>query len=114
KWVKQDKDACVAKNIIEEVVTEEDSKVRYPVLTDCQGNLLGDYQVAYYRPFFDLKWEFQPWVGSTYYRTRFTPVRLADNTLFNTVVCKEKDMQIYQSIHDEYNIVGNVDRKLRF
>ena len=117
KWTKIEKENCsVPKDIVRELSCDEENSCgpRVPVLTDCQGNLIGEYEVAYYRPFFDLKWEFQPWVGSTFYRERFMPVKLANNTLFNSVVCKEKDMQIYNSVTDEYNIVGTVDRKLRF
>lgn len=68
-----------------------------------------DTEVAYYRPYFDLKYEYQGWCNSTYYKENYTPVRLANNTFFNTLVAKEltQDKELlYSSAVDEYTIIG--------
>lgn len=116
EWVKKEKENCPSpREIIKEISCEDinffDSIL--PMLTDCQGNVITE-DSAYPTPSFDLKWEFQPWADSSYYKRRFVPVRLADNTLYNSVVCKEKDMQVYKNTRDEYTIVGTSDRRLRF
>lgn len=120
-WVKQDKDKCSIKNTVDclcneplPVVDECGCKHKQPVITDCQGKIIGDYDIAYYRPFFDLAWEFYPWTMSRTYRNDYTPVRLANHTLFNSLVCKEKDQSIYTGNEDEYTIVGTEEKKLRF
>lgn len=119
-WQPED-DKCKPKQIIEEVcntpVSECDScnnLIRPPVLTDCQGNILGDNESSYYRPSFDLRWEFYPWTMSRSYQRDYTPIRLANHSLFNTLVCKEKNQQIYSGNEDEYTIVGTTEKKLRF
>lgn len=70
------------------------------------------YLISGYRPYFDMQWQYIPWTSSESYND-FTPVRLANHTLFNSIVCKEKGFELkYGS--DEYNIVGTVEKKLRF
>jgi len=85
-----------------------------PVPLSCDGKPLTDYDVAYYRPFYDLKWEYQPFTGSSYYQNNFTPIRLSNNTFFNSLVCREGDESIYNSCTDEYTIVGTAERRFRF
>ena len=117
KWTKLTQEYCgVTPKEMVETVKEENCKCNKPnkfVLTDCNGNLVGDYDIAYYRPFYDLKWEYQPWIHSTRYIQDYVPVRLANSTLFNSLVCKEKD-RIYLGNEDEYTIVGTTERRLRF
>lgn len=84
------------------------------VLEDCQGKLCGDYEPVYYRPFFDLQYEYLGWANSKYRRRHYTPVRLANHTFFDTLVCKIPDGDIYDmGCHagDEYTIVQD---QLRF
>lgn len=111
KWTKESTSNCGA--TIEEAI-EDLPKAHVGVPMDCQGNLLGDYEVAYYRPFFDLRWEFQGWNSSRTFRSNYTPIRVASNSFFNSIVCKEKDMSLYDPNGDEYTIVGTIDKKLRF
>jgi hypothetical protein len=91
-------------------------KPNMPVPLNCQGEPMTDYDLAYYRPYFDLQWAYNGWVNSEYYFNNYTPVRLADNTFFKSIVCKEQNHDaIYHSCRDEYTIVGHgQDRKLRF
>jgi len=86
----------------------------YPIPLDCNGKPITDYDVAYYRPYFDLKWEYEGWNNSSYRTEQYTPIRLANNIFFKSIVCKERDMEIYNSCQDEYTIVGNEDRKIKF
>jgi len=65
-----------------------------------------------YKPYFDMQWQYFNWTTSGYYKRSYTPVRLANNTLFNSIVCKEKCA--YEAGPDEYTIVGVVNKKLRF
>lgn len=69
-----------------------------------------------YKPYFDMQWQYIDWTQHFIYKRYFTPVRLSNHTLFNTLVCKEKDFeQLYsESCSDEYTIVGVVNRHLRF
>lgn len=99
-------------NYEEEVVLEVNNEVSAPC-TDCQGNIIGDYDIAYYRPFFNLYLEHGLWTNSKIYKRRYTPVRLAESVFFKSTVCQEKQVD-YTSCQDEYTIIGIVDRKLRF
>jgi hypothetical protein len=79
---------------------------------DCHGNIIGDYEAAYYRPYFDLKYEYEGWNNSSVRVADFTPVRLSNHSFFNTLVCKEKNFKnIYFGCDDEYSIIGD---QLRF
>lgn len=88
------------------------------VFTDCEGNIINkEYDVAYYRPKFDLKWEYELWTGSRYYQTHYSPVRLANSSFFNTVVCRENNpnlKRLYNSTSDEYTLIeGYPTRQIR-
>lgn len=88
---------------------------RLPVPIDCMGMPMSSYDVAYYRPFEEPIPRYLTWVGSQMYRGKFTPVRLANNTFFNSVVCKERMAnEIYRGCTDEYTIVGTTEKRLRF
>lgn len=122
-WSVEDKENCgvCPKDIIEDTCEPDPGNPDCGclpkndfVLTDCQGNIIGDYEIAYYRPFFDLKWEYYPWTMTRSYKRDYTPVRLADDTLYNSLVCKEKSKPIVTSNEDSYTIVGLTEKKLRF
>jgi hypothetical protein len=90
-----------------------------PVIIDENGNPISDYEVAYYRPFFDLKFEYDLWRGKNIYTNCFSPVRLATHSFFNSIVCSSKadknrdvfwgedtSMLYHREIMDEYTIVN--------
>lgn len=81
---------------------------------DCHGKPLGEHEFTYYKPSFNLQAEYFDWCNSSFYRSKFTPVRLADHSFFNSLVCEETNENIeglYNSSYDEYTIVGD---KIRF
>lgn len=113
----EEDDTCVIpKETIEEVSQKsvEDSQSCFSEPLDCEGNPIFDDYCPAYIPHFDMQWQYIPWTSCNFYRDNFTPVRLANNTFFNTVVCKEKNQQIYQSCEDEYTIIQGMERKFRF
>lgn len=99
-----------------DVVEETDTSSGKPVPLDCKGQPMTDYDLAYYRPFFDLQYFYNDWINSQFYNNNYSVVRLADHSFFNSIVCKEKgNNAIYDSCRDEYTIVGHgCDRRLRF
>lgn len=97
------------KNIVDNLIPEEqiERKVDIPVCLDCEGKPLNDYDVAYYRPYFDLQYFYASWCSSKSYR-QFSPIRLANHTFFNSIVCEEKNSEInslYRNSTDEYTII---------
>ena len=83
-----------------------------PVVLDCKGQIIGDYDVSYYRPYFDLQYEYLGWAHSRLRNQKYVPVRLANHSFFNTLVCKEEDEKVYDGcLGDEYTIVAD---QLRF
>lgn len=96
---------CSTEDISEEEEVVEDCPV--PVPLDCNGSPLTDYDLAYYRPYFDLQYEYHGWCNSKLYHTRYTPIRLSNHTFFNSVV-EAEDPEIYSSSSDEYTLNGGV------
>jgi hypothetical protein len=77
---------------------------------DCQGSLLcKDAEPVYYRPLLDLQYEYVGWANSYTRKTKYSPVRLANHSFFNTLVCKEPGMEdLYCNDcpeSDQYDIV---------
>ena len=61
---------------------------------DCQGTLLCETaEPVYYRPLLDLQYEYLGWANSYARQSKYTPVRLANHSFFNTLVCKEPGME---------------------
>lgn len=126
----EDPNSCTVGNILKqlepEIPTEvpvnqetncnscDDNKawLKTAVPIDCDGNIIGDYEVAYYRPFFNLQYEYGDFRCSSFFRRFWTPVRLGNHSFFNSLVCREQQFQeLYSSSEDEYTIVQD---KLRF
>lgn len=101
-WSEEVKDMTCPEKIIEELEEDKPQK-KCPVLLDCQGKPLQDVEIGYYRPYFDLQYEYYGWNSSKLYATKYTPVRLSNHTFFNSIVCAE-DEKIYNSCEDEYTI----------
>ena len=108
------KDVC---EIIEKETEQECNKNHHstaPVCLDCEGRPINDYNVAYYRPYFDLIWDYQMWNGSSLYRNCFTPVRLSTNTMFNNMTCELANKHLESTCKDEYNIIGGSILRFNF
>lgn len=82
------------------------------VVLDGMGTPVVEYDIAYYRPYFDLLGEYYGWNNCGYRQQAYTPVRLSTNSFFNSLVCTERDNSPYQSCTDEYTIIRG--SKLRF
>ncbi len=109
QWTPENKEICNTNLIMESLQSEQNT---CPVPVDCNGELVGDYEVAYYRPFFDLQYEYLGWANKTYSTRQYTPVKLSNNSFFNSVVCTVPGMEsLYSSCQDEYTIVQD---QLRF
>lgn len=80
--------------------------IKEGVCLDCEGRPINDHQIAYYRPYFDLQYEYYNWTNNNYYRQCFSPVRLTNHSFFGSLVCKENNDQLYHACKDEYNISG--------
>ena len=107
-----DECSCINKPGIElEVQSEQPQGERLdacgqPVILDCYGMPLEDYELAYYRPYFDyVYWYF----GNNQIRfQQWTPVKLAQHNFFNSVKTNP-ELELYKNrTHDEYNIIDNV------
>lgn len=78
-----------------------------PVPIDCKGTPIKGFEVAYYRPYFDLQYEYYGWSNSRYYKTKFSPMRLANHTFFSNLVCEENPQIYEEGCTDEYTISQN-------
>lgn len=92
----------------------ECSQLSETIMENCQGRLSCDAEPVYYRPFFDLQYEYFDWLNSKARTSKYTLVTLSNHTFFNTLVCKEEgfeDLYNQECRGDEYTIAGN---QLRF
>jgi hypothetical protein len=116
-WVKTDPTTCpseVATALAEVAAitdpctnTDACGNVIDCIPVDCYGRPL-DKDFTYYTPYFDLQGEYYGWCSTNYYQEKYTPVRLANHSFFNSLVCQDPDMSdVYrnQSCHDEYTII---------
>lgn len=118
-WTGPKEDMCPA-GIIKSVVEpstyqpgcgcESETKLdRSYAISDCNGNIINEDDIYYFRPKFDFKFEYYGWTRSRRYAESFTPIRLANNSFFNSVVCTETDTNIkslYSGSKDEYTPIG--------
>ena len=112
EYVPEDPCKCICpKDIVEEI--KEIKKDCVPVY-DCRGNLVGEKEIDVYRPYFDLKYEYELWGTSKKYEERFVPIRLSNATLYGKSVCKPVSLPVNCCGTREYTILGDIDRKLFF
>lgn len=83
-----------------------------PVPIDEYGQPLSGVDFAYYRPFYDYIWNYQFWYTSALYNQQFIPVRLANQSFYNSIVCLEPGI-IYNNESPEYTIIPET-KSLRF
>jgi hypothetical protein len=115
-WTEDDKKCFCPKDIIDagattiEVATEVETE---EVVLPCDACATCDLtdELSVYVPNIESKYNFGVWVGSNYYISHYSPVRLADHTFFNSIVC-EQAPAIYDGIRNEYTIING--EKLRF
>ena len=83
-----------------------------PVPIDENGQPLSTVNYAYYRPYFDYIYQYQFWYQSPFYTQKFTPIRLANHSFYNSIVCEDTNI-IYDNDALEYTVVPAI-RSLRF
>lgn len=94
--------------------TAFDFNTYVPIPIDCFGEPIDEMSLAYYRPYFDLQYEYSPWTNSSIYQACFSPVHLATNSFFDTVD-NEVDGRIdHNGLRDEYSIVNKDTFKFSF
>lgn len=105
-------EAIEAQEEEEECLDCDNNWREFVVPVDSDGKIIGDYEIAYRRPFLDLQWDYGKYINSRLVKKDWTPVKLSDHSFFNSVVCKENAYnEIYSSCDDEYTIQNN---QLRF
>jgi len=61
------------------------------------------------------RYSYESWVKFCEKESNITPIRLADHTFFNSLVCKEtRYKELYKSSKDEYSIIGNINKEFLF
>lgn len=118
EWVKENKDKCSPENIINEITQNNEDCLDCGdcndnmLVTDCNGYVIEDGEIVNYIPYFDLKFDYQHWLKNRLYKSKYTPVRLSNHTLYNSIVCKQKVDECIGCI-DEYTIVGTTEKRIR-
>lgn len=79
-----------------------------PIPLDCNGSPIVEYELAYYRPYFDLQAEYYVLGNTGTYRNCFTPIRSATGNFFLSNSLKNDGTD--QSVHqyggtDEYTVI---------
>lgn len=108
------KDTCKTKGLCPaEILTASENVAQIPTVQDCDGNIITQYKLTNYSQIFNLNYLYNNWSNSSIYKSRFSPVRLANHSLFNSLVCKDVEPQDYtrDNGEDEYTVVGD---KIRF
>jgi len=111
-WTKEEPTTC-ASDVVEAICADDCVDCNCAdecVMVDCNGLRLDGKEFTYYRPYFDLQGEYYGWCNTSYYQERYSPIRLANHSFFNSLVCQDPDVSdIYRkgSSHEEYTIIEN-------
>ncbi len=89
-----------------------------PVAIDCNGMPIDGYDLAYYRPYFDLRSESGYYSSSYLFNNCFSTVRLSNHSFFNSIVCNHPEQAKLYSEHigmfDEYTIINGDTLRFSF
>lgn len=113
-WSAEDTSSCTVEVIADGIncpdEREDDcncSNYKY-IPVDETGTPIFESDMYEYRPNINVLAEYINWVGSDYYRKKWTPVRLKNHSFFSSVVCTETNAEgLYQNSTEEYDIIGN-------
>lgn len=86
-----------------EVVTAQPLET-LPMVSNCDGTPIIRYEMASYQPTFNLNYVHDTWAHNTL-RNRFEPIRLANSSLFGSLVCRDEE-EVYTG-RDEYTVEGD-------
>lgn len=106
-------DNLCAKELVSQTIPDNDEKPFRPIVLDCQGQPIEEYELAYYRPYFDLRWEYDQY--SNFYRSnsQYTEIRPAASGLYNSLVCTLNSGRNTDNLtSDTYTVIRN--QVLRF
>jgi len=108
----------IKKALCESSATEPDcdcdTAYKY-IPVDKNGYPIYDEDVYEWQPYINVQAEFINWVSSDLYDRTWRPVRLANHSFFNSIVCKEPDSdKLYSNSRSEYTIVGGQGIRFSF
>lgn len=98
---KLEEELVLTEFIEKSLALEDDSSCDCEAKFDCKDN--------------SYKWEYRSWVTSEVRTKGFSPIRLANNVYFKSLVCKEKDYdKLYHSCQHEYSLSKGMHPELIF
>lgn len=83
-------------------------------LDECGVKLFGNEVRSNPRPYFDLQYEYDPFLQSQYYNEKYSPVLLSNHSFFNSIVCQDPrfaDLYRNSNLYEEYSPQGE---KIKF
>lgn len=111
----QPQDICdITPTTVEEPVSQVPS-VPFPVILDCQGQPITDYEVAYYRPYFDFSYGYNNFRHFAQ-TTGLSPVRKAAGSFSDVLICDlpGESKPYHSSDSDEYMVVAGEILRFNF
>lgn len=115
EWEGTDLCPVEVEEALEEVTCDTNCDVNIQFL-DCNGVPIFDEGKSHPVPYFDLQLEYDPWMRSSYYSQKYSPVILANHSFFNSIVCQDPsfaDLYRNSGIYEEYSPVRDA-KKIRF
>lgn len=103
----------VEENLFPDVECKPDCDINIQFVDEL-GQPIFDEVESNPRPYFDLQYEYDPFMRSSYYQQTYSPVLLANHSFFNTLVCQDpnfSDLYRNSNMYEEYSPQGN---KIRF
>jgi len=103
---------CPAEVVASSVEENINDEVDCPIVIDCLGQPLQEYELAYYRPYYDLKFEHDLWNTSRFHN-HFTPVIKATDNFFATKGLCDNEINKYDG-RDQYQLIAASVIRLSF
>jgi hypothetical protein len=108
----------VIQSAIESNQTTSQNTNPIPVALNCDGEPINEYELAYYRPYYDMRNETGYYSNSYLFNNCFSVVRLSNHTFFNSLVCQHPEGEKLYSegsgMFNEYTIINGDTLRLSF
>lgn len=93
-------------------------KPSIPVALNCEGEPINEYELAYYRPYFDMRDETGYYTSSYLFNNCWSIIRLSNHSFFNSLVCSNPNQEkLYaegSGMFAEYSIIGGDTLRFSF
>ncbi|GHV60775.1 hypothetical protein FACS1894195_0120 [Bacteroidia bacterium] len=117
------KESTICPQMLQETVKEseenKENECHCRIYDECGHHVIDPRSYTHHYSFIELNWGFPLFANSNFYRQRFVPIRMTNNTMFDAIgqnsgLAKLFSNHVHGEVRDEYQVVNGDTLKFNF